>query len=205
MDRQPGDPDRRGGAARRPGARRHPRSAGPAGSLFARADLRPRQRLSEELERRHRRAGQGRPGDRRDRGAGSRPAIAAGARRSRQPAGQRQAVGGDAEPPPDRWSPRTSSRSRKSTSAPPTSPTRRPRSIPARPMSSGWRRWRLQEDHRAVRRRRHRARHRRRRADQCRRRRRAGDVRGLRHRASCASMSTCRRTTCPRSRSAPRR
>ena len=34
---------------------RHPRSAGPAGSLFARADLRPRQRLPQELERRYRR------------------------------------------------------------------------------------------------------------------------------------------------------
>ncbi len=31
-----------------------------------------------------------------------------------------------------------------------------------------------------------------------------GDVRDLRHHASCASMSTCRRTTCRRSRSAPR-
>ena len=121
---------------------RHHRSAGPAGGLFARADLRARQRLPEELERRHRRAGQGRAGDRRNRGAGPRPAIAAGARRSRQPAGQREAVGGDADPPQDRCSPRTSSRCRKSTSAPPTSPTRRPRSIPARPMSSGWRRWR---------------------------------------------------------------
>ena len=40
---------------------------------------------------------------------------------------------------------------------------------------------RLQEDHRAVRRRGHGARHRRRRADQCRRRLGPGDVRGLRH------------------------
>ena len=63
---------------------------------------------------------------------------------------------------------------------------------------------RLQEDHRAVRRRRHRARHRRRRADQCRRRLRALRCSWFPTSASCASMSTCRRTTCPRSRSAPR-
>ena len=64
---------------------------------------------------------------------------------------------------------------------------------------------RLQEDHGSLRRRGHFARNRCRRADQCRRRGRPGDVRGLRHHASSASMSTCRRTTCPRSGSARRR
>ena len=44
----------------RQGAQSHHRSAGPAGSLFARADLRARQRLPQKLERRHRRPGQGR-------------------------------------------------------------------------------------------------------------------------------------------------
>ena len=115
-----------------------------------------------------------------------------------------QAVGSDADAGARRWSRRTSSRSRSSTSAPPTSPTRRWRSSPARPMSSGWKRLRVQEHHRAVRRHRHRARHRRRRADQRRRRLGARAVRGLGHHASCASTSTCRRITCRRSGSAPR-
>ena len=99
MDRQPGHSDGRGGAARRQGSQRHHRSAGPAGGLLSRADLCARQRLPEKLERRHRRQGQGRPGDRRDRGAGPRPAAAAGARRSRQPAGQREIVRSHADPP----------------------------------------------------------------------------------------------------------
>ena len=42
--------------------RRAAGTAGPHRSLVARADLRPRERLPEELERRHRRAGEGRPG-----------------------------------------------------------------------------------------------------------------------------------------------
>src|SRR5450756_3243458 len=99
MDRRPGHSDGRGGAARRQGSQRHHRPAGPAGGLLPRADLRPRQRLPEGLERRYRRQGQGGPGDRRDRGAGPRPAAAAGARRSRQPGGQREIVRGDADPP----------------------------------------------------------------------------------------------------------
>ena len=63
---------------------------------------------------------------------------------------------------------------------------------------------RLQEDHRAVRRHRHFARDRRRRADQCRRRCRARRCSWSPTSPSCASMSTCRRTTCPRSGSARR-
>ena len=141
MDRQPGDPDGRGGAARRQGAQRHHRSAGPAGGLLPRADLRPRQRLSEKLERRHRRPGQGRPGDRRNRGAGPRPAIAAGARRSRQPGGQRETVRSHAEPPQDadRLEFRLDAGNRRAHRR--SLQQERPRSMPARPMSSGWRRW----------------------------------------------------------------
>ena len=54
------------------------RPAGPARGLFAGADLCPRQRLPEGLVRRHRRAGEGGPAPRRDRGARPRPAAAAG-------------------------------------------------------------------------------------------------------------------------------
>ena len=63
----------------------------------------------------------------------------------------------------------------------------------------------IQAHHRAVRRPRHRARHRRRRADQRRRRRRPGAVRGVGYQQAARSMSTCRRTTCRASGSAPRR
>jgi multidrug efflux pump subunit AcrA (membrane-fusion protein) len=62
---------------------------------------------------------------------------------------------------------------------------------------------RLQEDHRAVRRRGHRPRHRRRRPDQCRRRQRPADVRDLRHQKLRVYVNVPQ-TTCPRSRSAPR-
>ena len=143
-------------------------------------------------------------GDRRDRGAGPRPAVAAGARRSREPAGQRQAVGSDLEPAQDagRLELRLGAGDRRA--------HRRPRQqerggqVRAGQCRAAGSARRLQEDHRAVRRHRHRARHRRRRADQCRRRHGTCDVRGLRHHASCASTSTCRRTTCRRSGSAPR-
>ena len=181
MDRQPGDPDRGGGTARRQGSQRHHRSARQAGSLLSRADLCPRQRLSQELERRHWRQGQGRAGDRRNRGAGSRPAAVAGARRSRQPAGQRETFGGDVEPPPnadpvefrfDAGNRRTHRR--------PLQQERRGQCQPGQCRAARGA-GRLQEDHRAVRRRRHRARYRRRRADQCGRRLRPADVRDLRH------------------------
>src|SRR6266853_1036131 len=52
MDRQPGCPDGRRGAARRQGSQRHPRSAGPAGGLLSSADLCAGQRLPEKLTRR---------------------------------------------------------------------------------------------------------------------------------------------------------
>ena len=125
-----------------PRAQPHHRSAGPAGSLFARADLCARQRLSEELERRYRRAGQGRPGDRRDRGARPRPAIAAGQGRSRQPAVERAAVGGDAEPAQDaaRLELRLDAGNRRAHRRPRQQEGRR--QFRHRPMSSGWRRWR---------------------------------------------------------------
>jgi len=64
-----------------------------------------------------------------------------------------------------RGSPPTSSRSRRSTSAPPTSPQGSAGQGPAANVAR-LERWPLQERHRAVRRRRHRAQHRRRRADQ---------------------------------------
>ena len=142
MDRQPGRSRR--SPSRFPNAKAlsptH-RSAGPAGGLFARADLRARQRLSEKLERRHRRPGQGRPADRRDRGAGPRPAIAAGAGRSRQPAGQRATVGGDAD------AAQVAARLELRLDAGDRRAHRRPRQqegcrqFRRRPMSSGWKRW----------------------------------------------------------------
>ena len=70
--------------------------ARPVRGQSARADLCAGQRLREGLEGRHRRRGQGRTDARRDRGAGPRPAIAAGARRSDQRRSQRQAFGGHA-------------------------------------------------------------------------------------------------------------
>ncbi len=181
MDRRPGHSDRRGGAAGRQGSQRHHRSAGPAGGLLPRADLCARQRLSEELERRYRRQGQGRAGDRRNRGAGPRPAAAAGARRSRQPAGQRETVRSHAEPPqnPDRVEFRLDAGNRRAHRR----PLQQERGGQRQPGQCRAARGagRLQEDHRAVRRHRHLARDRRRRPDQCRRRQRAGDVRDFRH------------------------
>ncbi len=76
--------------------------AGPAGGQSPRADLCARQRLREELERRHRRRGQGRADARRNRGAGPRPAVAAGARRSDQRRSQREAFRSHAVARPDR-------------------------------------------------------------------------------------------------------
>ena len=196
------DSDGRGGAARCQGSQRDHRSAGPAGSLLPRADLCARQRLPEKLERRHRRAGQGRAGDRRNRGAGPRPAIAAGARRSRQPAGEREIVRSHAEPPQiaDRLEFRFDAGNRRA--------HRRPLQQEGRGQfrpgqcrtarGAG----RLQEDHRAIRRRGHRPRHRRRRADQCRRRLRAADVRGLRHQQAAG---LCQRSPELRARDQDRR
>ena len=181
MDRQPGGSIGRRRIPQRQGAQPHHRPAGPAGGLFPRADLCARQRLSEKLERRYRRQGQSRPGDRRDRGAGPRPAIAAGPRRSRQPAVERETVGSDADAAQDagRFELRFDAGNRRA--------HRRPRQQegrgqfrPGQCRAAGGAR-RLQEDHRAVRRRGHRARHRRRRADQCRRRHGPCDVRGVRH------------------------
>ena len=181
MDRRPGDPDGSRRAAQRPGAQSDHRSAGPAGSLFARADLCARQRLSQELERRYRRQGQGRRRDRRDRGAGSRPAITAGEGRPHQPAIERATVGGDAEPAQDaaRLQLRLDAGNRRAHRRPHQQEGRRQfRPGQCRTAGSAGR---LQEDHRAVRRRRDLARDRCRCADQCRRRRGACDVRGLRH------------------------
>ncbi len=170
---EPGHSDGRGGAARRQGAQRHHRSAGPAGGLLPRADLCPRQRLPEELERRHRRQGQGRAGDRRNRGAGPRPAAVAGARRSRQPGGQRETVRSNADPPQiaDRLEFRVDAGNRRALRRP-LQQEGRGQFRPGQCRTAGGA-GRLQEDHGAVRRRGHRARYRRRRADQCRRRLRA--------------------------------
>ena len=181
MDRRPGDPDGGGGAARRAGAERDLRFAGAARGLLPRADLRARQRLSEKLERRHRRAGQGRPGDRRDRGPGPRPAIAAGARRSRQPASQRETVGSDADAAQDadRVEFRLDAGNRRAHRRS-LQQERRGQCQPGQCRAAGSAR-RLQEDHGALRRRGDRARHRCRRPDQCRRRQRPADVRGFRH------------------------
>ncbi len=99
MDRRSGHPDGRRDPARCQGSERHARSAGAAGGLFPRPDFCPRQRLSEELERRYRRQGQGRAGHCRNRGARPRPATLAGPRRPGQPAGQRQIVGSHPDAP----------------------------------------------------------------------------------------------------------
>ena len=142
MDRRSGHSDGRGGAARRQGAQSdHARPAGPARGLSSRADLRARQRLSEELERRYRRAGQGRAGDRRDRGARPRPAVAAGQSRSCQPAGQRETLGSDAEPPQiaGRLELRLGAGNRRAHRRPLQQEGRG--QFRHRPMSSGWRRW----------------------------------------------------------------
>jgi len=181
MDRQPGDTNGGGGAARRQGSERHHRSAGPAGGLLSRPDLRASQRLPEKLERRHRRQGQGRAGDRRDRGAGPRPATVAGARRSRQPGGQREIIRSHADPPEiaDRLEFRLDAGNRRT--------LRRPlqqegggqfRSGQCRAAGGAGR---LQENHRPVRWRGHRPRYRRRRPDQCRWRFGSRDVRGFGH------------------------
>ena len=181
MDRCPGDTDGGRRAAQRPRAQSDHRSAGPAGGLFARADLCARQRLSQELECRHRRQGQGRRCDRRDRGAGSRPAIAAGEGRSRQPAVERAIVGSNADAAQDaaRLELRLDAGNRRAHRGPQQQEGRR-QIRPGQCRTAGSTR-RLQEDHRPLRRRGHLARDRRRRADQCRRRFGAADVRGVRH------------------------
>ena len=204
MDRQSGHSDGRGGAARRQGSQRHHRPAGPAGGLLPRADLCARQRLPEKLERRYRRQGQGRPGDRRNRGAGPRPAAAAGARRSRQPGGQRETVRSHADPPQiaDRLEFRFDAGNRRALRRP-LQQEGRGQFRPGQCRAAGGA-GRLQEDHRAVRRRGHRPRHRCRRADQCGRRQRPRDVRGFRHQQAAGLCQRARRATCPRSRSAPR-
>ena len=204
MDRQPGHSDRGRGAAGRQGSAGHHRSAGPARSLLSRADLRARQRLPEELERRYRRPGQGRAGDCRNRGAGPRPAIAAGTRRPRQPAGQRETVRGHAEPPQDadRVEFRLDAGNRRAHRR----PLQQERGRQFRPGQCRTARGagRLQEDHRAVRRRGDLPRHRRRRADQCRRRQRPGDVRGFRHQEAARLCQRSPELRARRSRSAPR-
>ncbi len=121
------------------------------------------------------------PGDRRDRGAGPRPAAVAGARRSRQPGGQRETVGSDADAPQDadRVEFRLDAGNRRAHRRS-LQQEGRGQFRPGQCRAAGGA-GRLQEDHRAVRRRGHRARYRRRRPDQCRRRQRARDVRDLRH------------------------
>ena len=121
------------------------------------------------------------PGDRRNRGAGPRPAAVAGARRSGEPGGQREIVGGhvDASQIADRLEFRFDAGNRRTLRRSLQQEGRgqfRPSQCRAAGGPGG-----LQEDHGAVRRGGHRPRHRRRRPDQCRRRQRAGDVRDFRH------------------------
>ena len=170
MDRNAGVPTRRRGAARRQGAEScGPRPAGPAGSLYPRADLCPRQRLSEELEAPISapvKAGQllaeieAPDLDQQIMQARADLAQRQGQRQARANATLKRGqslISTDAIAKQDldqRTAPRTQ---------------QRPGQAPRRPISTACRRSRkYQAHHRAVRRPRHRAQHRRRRADQCR-------------------------------------